>query len=59
MNKWHSNTAPRIASILEKNMLEASYHVPIKAADYIYQVVNMCGEMYSIDLKARTCSGRK
>ncbi|XP_062088776.1 uncharacterized protein LOC133795338 [Humulus lupulus] len=57
--RWESNIAPKIATILEKNKVEASSHIPTKSSDDIYQVHNMYGGMYSVDLKAWVCSCRR
>ncbi|XP_062086240.1 uncharacterized protein LOC133792355 [Humulus lupulus] len=56
---WESNNGPKITTILEKNKVEARSHIPTKSHEFIYQVMNMYGGMYSIDLQAWVCSCRR
>ncbi|XP_062093998.1 uncharacterized protein LOC133800035 [Humulus lupulus] len=38
---WESNIAPRVATVLEKNKLEAGSHIPTKGSEFMYQVMNI------------------
>ncbi|XP_062085841.1 uncharacterized protein LOC133791949 [Humulus lupulus] len=56
---WESSIAPRVATVLEKNKVEAGSHIPTKGSEFMYQVMNMYGGMYSVDLANWVCSCRR
>ncbi|XP_062086147.1 uncharacterized protein LOC133792255 [Humulus lupulus] len=56
---WESSIALRVATVLEKNKVEAGSHIPTKGSEFMYQVMNMYGGMYSADLANWVCSCRR
>ncbi|PQM41516.1 uncharacterized protein Pyn_01377 [Prunus yedoensis var. nudiflora] len=47
---------PRIEKIVAKNKVESGYCIPILSGDMKYQVTNMEGGQYVVDLGTRSCS---
>ncbi|KAF4347938.1 hypothetical protein G4B88_014945 [Cannabis sativa] len=45
--------------IIEKNKEEAGSHLPTKSGELIYQIHNMYGNIYSVDLRSWVCSCRR
>ncbi|XP_062085681.1 uncharacterized protein LOC133791781 [Humulus lupulus] len=45
---WESNIAPRVATVLEKNKVEARSHIPTKGREFMYQVMNMYGGIWEL-----------
>ncbi|CAL8122754.1 unnamed protein product [Prunus armeniaca] len=54
--KWKKSVGPRIEKIVEKNKVESGYCIPILSGDMKYQVTNMEGGQYAVDLGTRSCS---
>lgn len=54
--KWKRHVGPRIEQIMEKNKLEAGYCIPTLSGDMKYQVTNMHGGQFAVDLAIKTCS---
>lgn len=54
--KWKRSIGPRIEKIVEKNKLEAGYCSPILSGDMKYEVTNMYGGQYAVDLGTKSCS---
>ncbi|KAM6586893.1 hypothetical protein CsatA_009498 [Cannabis sativa] len=56
---WDSNISPKAVQIIEKNKEEAGSHLPTKSRELIYQIHNMYGNIYSVDLRSWVCSCRR
>uniref|UniRef100_A0A803PQG0 SWIM-type domain-containing protein n=1 Tax=Cannabis sativa TaxID=3483 RepID=A0A803PQG0_CANSA len=56
---WDSNISPKAVQIIEKNKEEAGSHLPTKSGELIYQIHNMYGNIYSVDLRSWVCSCRR
>ena len=56
---WQSNIAPKISEQLEKNKVDAGGHLPVSSGNGLYQVEDMYGGMFSVDLALWVCSCRK
>ncbi|CAL2240336.1 unnamed protein product [Prunus armeniaca] len=54
--KWKKSVGTRIEKIVEKNKVESGYCIPILSGDMKYQVTNMEGGQYVVDLGTRSCS---
>ncbi|VVA39758.1 PREDICTED: transposon [Prunus dulcis] len=57
--KWKRHVGPRIEQIMEKNKLEAGYCIPTLSGDMKYQVTNMHGGQFAVDLAIKTCSCKR
>ena len=56
VEKWHGELGPRIFKILEANKILSSENIPYWAGDSDYQVSNMYGTMYAVNLSTHSCS---
>lgn len=54
--RWTSEIGPRIFNVLEKNKVLSAENIAVWAGDSDYQVSNMFGTMYKVDIASRTCS---
>lgn len=58
-DKWTSDIGPRIFRVLETNKVHSAENIAFWAGDSEYQVSNMYGTMYKVDIAAHTCSCRR
>lgn len=56
VEKWHGDIGPRIFKIIEKNKSLSGENIAEWCGDSLYQVTNLHGRMYRIDLALKTCS---
>lgn len=56
VEKWPGEIGPRIYKILEKNKDLSGENIAHWCGELLFQVQNMYGSMYSVDLNRRTCS---
>lgn len=54
--KWTGDIGPRIYKIVEQNKISSGANIAIWSGGFKYQVQNMYGSMYAVDLGTRTCS---
>ena len=54
--KWKSEVGPRIFKVIEANKVLSAENIAHWAGDLDYQVSNMYGSMYKVDLGHQTCS---
>lgn len=59
VDRWHGDIGPRISEILEKNKLKSAENIAKWAGDSDYQVTNMYGSMYAVNLSDKTCSCKR
>lgn len=57
--KWTGALGPRIHNILEQNKVHSAQNIAYWAGGQLFQVTNMYGAMYIVDLAHRTCSCRR
>ena len=58
-DKWHGDIGPRISKILEKNKLLSAQNMAHYCGNEQWQVQNMYGSMYAVDLRHGTCSCKR
>ncbi|KAM6546147.1 hypothetical protein CsatB_026883 [Cannabis sativa] len=56
---WPSNIEPKVSEQLEKNKIDAWGHLPTLSGNLIYQVENMYGSMFLVNLNHWMCSCKK
>lgn len=59
VEKWHSDIGPRISKIVEKNKVLSGENIAQWCGGHLFQVQNMYGSMYAVDLRNGTCSCRR
>ena len=55
-DKWKADIGPRIYKILEVNKVLSAQNIPTWAGDADFQVSNMYGSQYAVNLTRQTCS---
>lgn len=55
-DKWNGEIGPRIYKILENNKVLSAQNIPYWAGGSDYQVSNMYGSMYAVNLARHSCS---
>lgn len=58
-SKWHGELGPRVSKIYEKNKIQSAENIAFWAGGGQYQVTNMYGSMYAVDLNNRSCSCKR